>query len=136
MSTRVHIPTWALSPDTTSYGSSGPGLASGHIMGSPLLRVRGQQGMRAATRMTLARALQLVSTCFGPWAAGTRVPALVRTALPQLEGIPSRDAALFLMALSQVYGRGEIVSIPAWRVASRIGSWKTVIVGMNRKLRR
>lgn len=33
--------------------------------GSPLLRVRGQQGMRAATRMTLARALQLVSTSLG-----------------------------------------------------------------------
>lgn len=41
---------------------------------SPLLRVR---GMRAATRMTLARALQLVSTSLGPQAAGTTAPAPV-----------------------------------------------------------
>lgn len=78
--------------------------------------------MRAATRMTLARALHLVSTSLGPWTAGTTVPALVRTALPRLEGIPSRDAALFLIASSQVYGQGEIVSIPAWRGVSRIGT--------------
>lgn len=102
--------------------------------GSPLLRVRGQQGMRAATRMTLARALQLVSTSLGPWAAGTTVPALVRTVLLRLEDVPSRDAALFLLASSQVYGQGEIVSIPAWRVASRIGSWEMVIVGKEPKV--
>lgn len=71
---------WEAGPDTTSYGwFPCPGLDTSW---PPLLRVRGQQGMRAATRMTLARALQSVSTPLGPGSRDDIAGSLLAAVLP------------------------------------------------------
>lgn len=101
--------------------------------GSPLLRVRRQQGMRAATRMTLARALQLVSTSHGPWAAGTTLPALARTALAPAQRRCFQGCCLVPPGIKPSIRTRRNRIIPAWQQASRIGTWKMVIVGIGTK---
>lgn len=77
MSTRVHIQNGhqVRTPRRTVPLALWPW--SGHIMAPLFSALGGKQGMRAATRMTLARALQLVSTSLRPWAAGTTLPGCV-----------------------------------------------------------